>query len=176
VSGVNPFTELAGYSGEYQLSADSLSFTTSSGAATPLSVPYGLLGQDELIVKSGTVLAITANPAAAGGILFNEVTVQLLPIALTGDYNNDGTVDAEDYDVWVTSFGSSYAAADGNGDGVVDAADYVVWRKSLTSYSPESTDDGHTDTAVPEPSSWLLWILVGLADVIIRRSRPDAAY
>jgi hypothetical protein len=56
------------------------------------------------------------------------------PNWLTGDYDNTGTVDSQDYAVWRQTFGqsvASYSGADGNGDGVVDAADYAVWRKYL---------------------------------------------
>jgi ELWxxDGT repeat protein len=48
-----------------------------------------------------------------------------------GDFNLDGDVDSEDFDLWRGSFGSTSAlAADANRDGVVDAGDYVVWRKN----------------------------------------------
>jgi arylsulfatase A-like enzyme len=166
VSGTNPFSGLAGYSGDYQVTANSLSFTTLSGAATPLVVPFGVPGQDELIVEGGTVLAITANPAVAGGVLFNQITIELLPIA--GDYNNDGVVDAEDYNFWSASYGSSDAAADGNRDGVVDAADYVVWRNALTTaFAQNAIAVSPLQSAVPEPASGLLLILLGPAIVLI---------
>jgi hypothetical protein len=58
------------------------------------------------------------------------------PAAAPGDYNNDGTVNPPDYDVWRTSFGSTTSlAADGNANSVIDAPDYVVWRAHLGSAS-----------------------------------------
>ena len=58
---------------------------------------------------------------------------QVVP-AIPGDYNGNGIVGLEDYDVWKTSFGSiTLLAADGNGNHVVDAADYSVWRDHLGS-------------------------------------------
>ena len=52
-------------------------------------------------------------------------------VALAGDYNKNGAVDAADYTVWRSSFGStSNLDADGNNNGVIDAADYVVWKNN----------------------------------------------
>lgn len=51
---------------------------------------------------------------------------------LKGDYNIDGQVDQNDYEVWGGSFGSNLLlAADGNANGMVDAGDYAVWRDNL---------------------------------------------
>ena len=63
--------------------------------------------------------------------------VELLP----GDFDHNGRVDADDYLVWKTGFGSTAdLAADGNHDGLVNLADYVIWRNHLGAiYSaPES--------------------------------------
>lgn len=73
-----------------------------------------------------------------------------------GDYNKNGSVGPEDYDVWKSNFGTSFADADGNGNGVVDAADYALWRDNLGAGSGSRA-------AVPEPSAAvLLLIVVGL--------------
>jgi glucose/arabinose dehydrogenase len=70
-----------------------------------------------------------ANGATATGARLYRVRY-INPIA--GDYDIDGDVDQDDYNVWRSSFGSTLLlAADGNGDGVVDAADYTVWRDNL---------------------------------------------
>jgi hypothetical protein len=54
------------------------------------------------------------------------------PAGNPGDYNDNGTIDAPDYDIWKTNFGSTdNLAADGNANGTVDAADYTVWRDHL---------------------------------------------
>lgn len=72
------------------------------------------------------------------------------PLFPPGDYNKNGSVGPEDYDVWRQNFGTANADADGNGNGTVDAADYVVWRKNLAAGS------GASLASVPEPSSLLL--------------------
>jgi hypothetical protein len=54
---------------------------------------------------------------------------QDLRVALAGDYNLDGSVDAADQVVWRETEGSTTdRRADGNRDGRVDQADYDVWK------------------------------------------------
>jgi hypothetical protein len=57
---------------------------------------------------------------------------QDLRVALAGDYNHDGQVDAADYAIWRATNGSKTdLRADGNGDGVVDQADYDLWKANF---------------------------------------------
>ena len=66
-----------------------------------------------------------------------------------GDFNGDGRVDANDYSMWRSTFGSTVAlAADGNSNGIIDAADYVVWRHNAGQLL--------SSNSVPEPSSGIL--------------------
>jgi hypothetical protein len=54
---------------------------------------------------------------------------QDLRIALAGDYDLDGHVDAGDFVVWKETEGSTTdLRADGNGDGRVDQADHDLWK------------------------------------------------
>jgi hypothetical protein len=74
---------------------------------------------------------------------------------LTGDYNNDGLVDAADYSVWRDGGPLQNETAS---IGVVDAADYTAWR---TNYGATAAAVG---VAVPEPAGALLLVaLAGLA-------------
>ncbi len=84
------------------------------------------------------------------GSVFRIKTTQLLP----GDYNADGVVNDEDYNVWRSSFGTTAtgAPADGNGNGTVDVADYVIWRSNLGA-SVHAGAGLASGTAVPEPST-----------------------
>lgn len=54
---------------------------------------------------------------------------------VTGDFNADGVVDSNDYNVWLATFGALVfpgSSADGNGDGVIDAGDYTEWRDNYS--------------------------------------------
>jgi len=70
-------------------------------------------------------------------------------IVSRGDYDQDGVVDAADFELWKSTYGSTEdLRADGNNDGRVDAGDYVLWRNDLAESSAPAT--------VPEPAAaWL---------------------
>lgn len=78
-------------------------------------------------------------------------------IALAGDFNSDGKVDAEDYLVWKSTFGSDTdLRADGNDNGIVDAADYTLWRDNISSNGAAVSLN---NTQIPEPTSLVLLII-----------------
>lgn len=102
----------------------------------------------------------------------NGVTLSVLH---AGDYNQDGTVDLADYNVWKQLFGSTgFSAADGNGDGIVDAADYSVWRDNLGAGASSGFAQGAIKTTppllVPEATSIVLalWAFVPWYHLAIR--------
>jgi hypothetical protein len=84
--------------------------------------------------------------------------------APSGDYDADGDMDASDYAVWRSKFGTSTilygSGADGTYDGIVNASDYVLWRKFL---SAGPGGGGSTTPSVPEPLSSALWAIVAVA-------------
>jgi hypothetical protein len=84
--------------------------------------------------------------------------------SLAGDYDNDGAIDADDYQVWRQTFGTSgnQLAADGNKDGVVNAADYIVWRHRYAAPAMSSL------VVIPEPSSVILMIVAIVTAMKIR--------
>ncbi|HEX6962908.1 MAG TPA: hypothetical protein VF175_13645 [Lacipirellula sp.] len=164
VSGTNPFTGLAGYSGDYTVGATSITFSTDDGGQTPYTFTYGKNGQDELLVEAGTVLALTANPAADNGFLLDALTVHVQGAGgPDADFDDDGDVDADDLGAWTTHVGSetaTHATGDADADADVDGADFLAWQRQLT---PPATVAG-----VPEPTAAGL-LVVGLVAAACRR-------
>jgi endonuclease/exonuclease/phosphatase family metal-dependent hydrolase len=90
------------------------------------------------------------------------VDFRLPSSAIPGDYDHNGYVDEDDFDLWRTQFGTTVEAgteSDGNSNGIVDAGDYSVWRDNLGAGIPPGA--GAAAAAVPEPASITLWILFG---------------
>jgi hypothetical protein len=105
---------------------------------------------------------------AAWQLSYGEESVSLR-LALAGDFNFDGRVDAADYTVWRNQAGQGGAAlaGDGNNDGQVNSSDYTVWKSR---FGQTAAGAGSVTPAVPEPlTCWLL--LVGAAVLGVRRRR-----
>ncbi len=90
----------------------------------------------------------------------NDIALTVASVALIGDYNGDGLVDAGDYTVWRDAVGSNvaaYAGADGNGDGVVDDEDQAVWANHYG-----ASIEAALAQAVPEPGGVGLAVLAAI--------------
>jgi hypothetical protein len=141
VSGTNPFTGLSGYSGDYTLGADSLTFSTSTVGQTPYTITYGMGGQDPIMIAANTVLSLTSNPAIDHGFILDMITVNVPSVELTGDYNEDGTVDAADYIIWRKT-------------GINGSQGYEDWRAN---YGASGGAGAQASVqAVPEPAAFVL--------------------
>lgn len=135
------------------------------------------------------VLGLTYPPETPGTILRYDLEGNLLEIvvedvrgvsslawipaegAITGDYDSDGSVDADDYGKWVSRFGGWVAprsGAEGSGNGIIDAADYVLWRDHL------GTQVASQLATVPEPTGLAL-ALLGFGWFARRRVSPKLA-
>lgn len=95
------------------------------------------------------------------GIDYSDTEVILFNyVALAGDANGDRVVDGQDFIIWNQnkfSGGSNWTTGDFNGDGLTDGQDFIIWNQN------KFTSVETALSAVPEPSSWgLLLLVVGL--------------
>jgi hypothetical protein len=102
---------------------------------------------------------------------FAENPQPAVPPFSPGDFNHDSQVDAADYAVWRSTFGSmSRLDADGNGNGSVDAADYVVWRKQFVAEPARALTLGARP--VPEPTTLTaIQLALSLIPLLIRKEK-----
>ena len=79
------------------------------------------------------------------------VTRAAAPAGATGDYNDDGTVDAADYTVYKDAEGTSVVLANDMVGGTISAAHYAQWASNFG-----QSLSGSSSSAVPEPTSLVL--------------------
>jgi hypothetical protein len=84
--------------------------------------------------------------------------IQLSPISLPGDFNNDSVVDTSDYVVWRNGLGTTYSSAD-----------YQVWRSHFGQSAAGSGTSSFA--AVPEPTPLILLTLAAMIGMM-RRTSP----
>ena len=171
VSGDNPFEDLTGYdSNGFTTMPEALIFDGSNANAMQAILEFGVLGQDEIFLTAGTVLSISADPAAGGGILLSGISVAQPLEAVEQillDYNLDGQIDEVDLAVWQSTNGSrSDLRADGNADGAVSGADFLLWQQTIS----VNASTANAATAVPEPAGLALLVAASLI-IAMPRSR-----
>jgi hypothetical protein len=97
-----------------------------------------------------------------------ELLLELDSATLSGDYNNDGSVDAADYTVWRNAMSGIGSLENETASlGTVDGEDYAAWK---TNFGTVGTPGGAELTSVPEPHSTLL-VLIAVAASTLPRFR-----
>jgi hypothetical protein len=92
-------------------------------------------------------------------VFFDNLRLVNLTAPLTGDFNQDGRVDAADYTIWRHTLGSSTnLVADANINGVIDIGDYYLWRANFGA-TAGSGSGAAASAAAPEPATLLLLML-----------------
>lgn len=110
--------------------------------------------------------------AGTGGFLTGGAVSYVTP-TVDADFDNDGDVDGRDFLTWQHGFGltgSSATNANGNadGDGDIDGDDLVAWKAQRGMGTPLSAT-----AAVPEPGSFSLLLVAGMAWLAGRRRSSD---
>jgi hypothetical protein len=148
---------------------------TGPGPHTPASASYNAASNGLYMwLTSGSWLYAKWNFPFNIGKSWSAIRLtQATPLpgqSVTGDYNKNGTVDAADYLVWRSSYGSAGAnlPADGFPDGFIDEYDYDVWRERFGRTSGAGSGMSES-SAVPEPGALMLVATTIASAVIVRR-------
>jgi hypothetical protein len=96
-------------------------------------------------------------------------TLRQQPIAVPGDYNGNGTVDAADYVVWRKFNNTMTTLPNDLTPGNVDSSDFNVWRANFGEVAGSGSDVS-VNAAVPEPATLVL-LSVAAAGIRVRRRR-----
>lgn len=133
-------------------SIDSLSFDCNSGVNSTCGTPLDL---DGISVGQGDTLDLLIRPQNGNTETFITtdftVTRAAAPAGATGDYNDDGIVDAADYTVYKDAEGTSVVLANDMVGGTIGAAHYAQWASNFG-----QSLSGSSSSAVPEPTSLVL--------------------
>ena len=143
-----------------------------NGAITRAQVEFDAAGN--LYVANSSINTTSADPLLTGqlvqvfspggnwkAVTRSDGTFSLQPLTaggVLGDYNGNGTVDAADYVTWRN--GGPLMNEDAS-PGMVDEADYTYWRSRFGINS----GSGSSQASVPEPGTWMLFLICGLCAV-----------
>jgi T5SS/PEP-CTERM-associated repeat protein len=151
--------------GQLQLAMLGGFIPTASNTFTVLNAAGGVFG---VFTNVTTDQRLTTNDGIGSflvhygpGSAFNQNQIVLTNfelVALPGDYNQNGRVDAADYVLWRNTLSQAGVglAADGNGNGQIDSGDYNIWRAH---FGQSAGNGALTGGSVPEPSTLALLIL-----------------
>lgn len=100
----------------------------------------------------------------------NDVTISLVQ-SIYADFDDDLDVDGVDFTIWKSGYavGTTHAQGDADLDDDVDGGDFLVWQRQHGTIFAAPPISG-LPTAVPEPATWWLAVLAGLAARGRRRS------
>ena len=152
--------DVPGFSSVLSLYLDTVHLTPDVGYFVGGTVFYATMYGDNpmgLSIPSSAQSAVTPEIAAiiqritwdvVAGHPYSGVAAEV-----EGDFNGDSVVDAADFSLWKSTFGSKVdLRADANLDFVVDGADYTIWRNHFDTI----VAGGAAGATVPEPGTLLL--------------------
>jgi hypothetical protein len=146
--------------------------TSSIGIDSIASVMAHEIGHNLGLVHIDSGTPNLMNPAPTTQLLTSsQITTARLssfartysPPSVSGDYNNNGLVDAADYVVWRKGGPLQNDPTTG-----VSAADYTFWRSRFGSITGSGAGDGLSGAAIPEPNALLL-LCIAAPGIFARR-------
>jgi hypothetical protein len=135
-----------------------------------MSVVYGSSTAQEAAmdpdVQNGTRKRFTELDAAA----MKDIGWDVIPLAgPSGDYNNNGVVDAADYVAWRDRLNQSITLPNDPTPGSVTNSDYTAWRTNFSRAQGSGT--AAALAGVPEPASAAMVLASSIAALFARRQR-----
>lgn len=116
--------------------------------------------------SSGNVFTTLGTSTTLGdSVLATISTFVRTNFAPSGDYNQNGVVDAADYVLWRKTVGQAVTAgtgADGNNNGLVDPLDYDYWRARFGNVISPGSGSSLVGSAVPEPQAATLLAILAM--------------
>ena len=129
-------------------------------------VPSGEYWLEVIVDPTGYALELTTDNNTARILVDLDVPH---PVTIDGDYNADGTVDAEDYAVWRENLGAEAGALPNDpAGGAIGVAQYQAWRASFADTLPSAAAN-----ATPEPATGLLVVSLIIGPLITARRRRN---
>ena len=183
----NPLALLE-YMSRFQIAGSNIGGTRPAPGSWTWSHTGGFSGTSTVATQRGNGISFVAmfnkENVSFGGTLdtvLGQITswptenIAAIPVSVWGDYDLNGIVDGQDYNIWRQQFGNTVrwgTSADGNGDGVVNSADFVVWRKNIGRTLPSAAATLGPPYPVPEPTAVVyLAVCLSLSQTIRQRRR-----
>jgi hypothetical protein len=165
---------------EYHFDVDLSQFNTSTMTTVSLRLDDARLEQatefttpgDEMLTNFNLYYLGVVTNAGEGLVDLEIESIRVLlpePAGVTGDFNDNGVVDAADYVLWRN--GGELANEGGVTPGLATPEDYAHWRAHFGETAGGGASAGHA-AAVPEPSICLLCgLALGILGARLRRAR-----
>jgi hypothetical protein len=152
-------------------------------------LPFGVYNIRQVVQPGWTQTAAPGPLAVVPGAPITNADFgnHLAAPSLSGDYNQDGSVDAADYIIWRRMQGQTvsppYSGADGDGSGQVDGTDYNIWTSHFGqtigsgggggSFASESSAAGKQAANEPAAESSSVQFVPSLSNSSATNSRPS---
>jgi hypothetical protein len=150
---------------------------TNNGTISPGASVGILTASSDLIDGANSHWVIELSGASADLLAVGgNITLNASPTGLSGDFNSDGTVDAQDYVVWRKRADGNPSTALPNDNGLgtpVGSSHYALWRANFGKPPGAGRSGGLGAASVPEPANIGL-VLIGLAAFGLGRRKRGA--